>query len=102
MSTVKIGSQEHSLDNANPRWVEQQINGLRRDGEAVTIVVRIQVDGRELCFVAPPPSGSGPRRQYSTTESAIIALWSRCGMNKASVSAGDLISFLKQLSRYLS
>lgn len=102
MNTVKIGSQEHSLGDADPHWVEQQINGLRREGEAVTVVVRIQVDGRELCFVAPPPPDSGPRRQYSTAENAIIALWSRCGMNKASVSPGDLISFLKQLSRYLS
>lgn len=102
MNTVKIGSQERSLNDADPHWVEQQINGLRRDREVVVIVVRIRVGGDDLCFVAPPPPGSGPRRQYSTTENAIIALWGKCGMNKASVSAGDLISFLKQLPHYLS
>ena len=102
MNTVKIGSQEHSLGDADPHWVERQINGLRRDGEAVTVVVRIRVGEDDLCFVAPPPPGSGPRRHYSTAETAIIALWGKCGMNKASVSAGDLISFLKQLPHYLS
>ena len=71
-------------------------------GEAVTVVVRIRVGDDDLCFVAPPPPGSGPRRRYSTAETAIIALWGKCGMNKASVSAGDLISFLKQLPHYLS
>jgi hypothetical protein len=100
MNTVKIGSQERSLSDADPHWVEQQINGLRRDGEAVTVVVRIQVGDGELCFVAPP-SGGGAARRYSTAQSAIIALWSKCGMNGASISPGALISFLKQLPRYL-
>lgn len=101
MSTVKIGLQERSLNEADPHWVEQQINGLRRDGAAVTVVVRIQVGDGDLCFVAPPSGGGVPRR-YSTVQSAIIALWSKCGMNSASFSPGDLISFLKQLQRYLS
>jgi hypothetical protein len=100
MDTVKIGSQERSLNDADPHWVEQQINGLRRDGEAVTVVVRIQVGYRELCFVSPP-SGGASRTQYSAAQNAVIALWSKCGMNGASISPGDLISFLKQLPHYL-
>lgn len=101
MNTVKIGSQESSLSDADPHWVEQQINGLKRDGEAVTVVVRMQVGDRELYFVAPPTPGGGFPRRYSTAQSAIIALWNQCGMNSANISAGNLISFLKQLPRYL-
>lgn len=101
MITVKIGSQEHTNGSADPHWIEQQINGLKRDGQTVTVVVRINVGEVELCFVAPPQPGGGPRKQYSDADKAIIALWSKCGMNSASFSAGDLISFLKQLPRYL-
>ncbi|HKZ10088.1 MAG TPA: hypothetical protein VJL61_05195 [Rhodanobacteraceae bacterium] len=100
MNIVKIGSQERSLNDAGPHWIEQRINGLRRDGEAVTVVVRIQVGDGDLCFVAPP-SGGGAPRQYSTAQRAIIALWSKCGMNTVRFSPGDLISFLKQLPHYL-
>ncbi|HET8637309.1 MAG TPA: hypothetical protein VFL96_10700 [Acidobacteriaceae bacterium] len=102
MNTVKIGSQERSLNDADPHWIEQQINGLRRDGEPVTVVVRVQVGDRELCFVAPPMPGGGPPRQYSAAQSAVIALWDQRGMNSASISPGNLISFLKQLPHYLS
>jgi hypothetical protein len=102
MISVKIGSQEHSLSSADPHWIEQQIKGLRQDGEIVTVVVRVDVGGVELCFVAPPPSGGGGgRKSYSAAERAIIALWSECGMNNAGFSPGNLISFLKQLPRYL-
>ena len=100
MVSVKIGPRELSLSEVNPHWIEQQINGNRREGTAFTVVVRVQVDGVNLCFVAPPPPG-GPGREYSARETAIIELWMRCGMNRAGFSPGDLIAFLKQLPRLL-
>lgn len=102
MVTVKIGSQEHPLSSADPHWIEQQINGLKRDGETVTVVVRIDTGGVELCLAAPPRAGGGAGKQFSKAENEIIALWSQCKMNSSSISAGNLISFLKQLPRLLS
>lgn len=102
MVTVKIGLQEHSFSDADPHWIEQQINGLKRDGAPVTVVVKIDAGDVELCFVSPPPSsGRGGGKPHSETENEIIALWIQCGMNNSDISAGNLISFLKQLPHYL-
>lgn len=102
MVTVKIGSQEHSLRGADPHWIEQQINGRKRDGEPVTVVVKIDAGDVELCLVSPPPrSGRGGGKPHSKAANEIIALWIQCGMNNTDISAGNLISFLKQLPRYL-
>jgi hypothetical protein len=78
MTTVKIGGDERLLNDADPQWVEREINGRRHDGLAVTIVVVVHANDAELCLIAPPSRGGGRARRFTVRESAIINAWKQC------------------------
>ncbi len=101
MTTVKIGGDERLLSDADPQWVEREINGRRHDGLPVTVVVIVQANDAELCLMAPPRGGGGGSRHFTTRELAVIEAWEQNGLNGADFSAGSLIAFLRRLAHLL-
>lgn len=102
MSTVKIGSSEQPLENADESWINNQINGRRRDGETVCVLVRLKEDPVDLILSTPNcGGGGGGSRLPNAQEERIIELWNKHGLNQREFQGGNLVAFLKQLRRIL-
>lgn len=100
MTTIKIGTAVRSLSEADPQWIEGQINGRKNDGLPVCIVVIVQAEDVDIRLATPTcGTGGGGYRPLKPREKAIVELWKRCGLTEASFSAGSLIAFVKELPR---
>ena len=100
MITIKIGSSEQSYENADESWINQQINGRRRDGQSVC--VRVVINNGSINMVLSTPNcatGGGGGRSPNLQEQRIFDLWDKHGLNKTDFHGGNLIAFLKQLRR---
>ncbi len=102
MSTVKIGSDERPLGEADAQWINQQINRRRDDGEDVCVIVRINEPGVDVTLATPScGGGGGGGRKANDQESAVLSLWTDRGMNQTDFNGGSLVAFLSQLDRLL-
>lgn len=100
MVTIKIGSSEQSLENADESWINQQINGRRRDGQSVCVRVVINDGSINMALSTPNcAGGGGGGRPPNQQEQRIFDLWDKHGLNKSEFNGGHLIAFLKQLRR---
>lgn len=98
MTRIQIGNTERNLQDADPNWINEQINGLKRDGKSVCVRVFVKEDGVDLMISTPgcPSSGGGSRRP-TPREQGIFDLWDKLHLNKHDFSAGNVMAFLKQL-----
>lgn len=102
MVTIRIGGTQRTLDEHYESWINQQIVARRQAGEPVCVVVSIEEDGLRMHLSTPGcGNGSVGGRPPNRQESAVLSLWQRHGLNADTFSGGDLIAFLKQLSRML-
>lgn len=103
MSTIRIGSDERSLVDADPQWITQEVQARRADGQSVCVIVTIITDDLNLRLATPScgGSGGGGGRAPTQREKAIFDLWGQRGLNQADFSPGDVVAFVKQLIRYL-
>lgn len=101
MSTLRIGNEERALSDADANWINQQINGLRRDSRSVCVMllmnqgdinIRLQTSG---CAVA----GGGGSRAPNQREREVLDLWAKHHLDRDSFAGGDVVSFVKQLAR---
>ena len=100
MIRIKIGEYEKSIDKVDKRWINQTINGYRKDGISVCVRVIIEQGSLNMTLSTPTCScGSGGDRKPNTQEKAVFDLWDKRGLNTPEFNGGDLISFLAQLKR---
>jgi hypothetical protein len=98
MGTITIGSDQRTLDGADPQWITQEIQGRRKDGLSVCVVVRIQTEGLNLTLSTPwCAKGAGGGRSPNPRERAILDLWSELGLNEGDFSPGSVVAFLRRL-----
>ncbi len=96
--TVRIGSAERDLRDADAGWITSQIRQHRAAGEAVCVVLSVTLDRMNLRLATPTcSSGGGGGRPPNTREAEIIALWSARGLNQPDFAPGNLVAFLRQL-----
>ncbi len=101
-TTVKIGSEERSLDTADEQWINQQINKRRADGEQVCVRVQIVAEGVNVSLSTPTCGGGrggGRGRRPNANEQRIVDLWRERGLTAPNFTGGSLVAFLKQLRR---
>ncbi len=101
MVKIKIGSEERNREDADPSWINQQINRRRKDGP-VCVRVTIKHDAIDMILSSGdcPRSGGGgrpPRPQ----EKDIFDLWDKHRLNEADFPGGHLVAFIKQLLKLL-
>jgi hypothetical protein len=58
MITIKIGSEEVTIEQADEGWINQQINRRRREGLAVCVQVNIQEPDVRMTLSTPTCSGN--------------------------------------------
>ena len=100
MVKIKIGSEERNREDADPSWINQQINRRRKDGP---VCVRVTINDGAINMVLLsgdcPRSGGG--RQASPQEREIFDLWDKHRLNEADFPSGQLVAFIKQLPKLL-
>lgn len=102
MSTIKIGSDERNLEDADPHWITQEIQTRRADGQSVCVIVTINTEELNLHLATPTcGSGGGGGRPPTQREKAILDLWNERGLNQIDFSPGEVVAFVKQVQRYI-
>lgn len=97
---IKIGGDERTLEEADESWVNQQINRRRDDRQVVCVQVTIQVPGLDMLLTTPTcGSRGGAGRPPNEHERRVFELWQKHHLDQPNFSGGDVVSFLKQLSR---
>jgi hypothetical protein len=70
MITIKIGTSEQSFQNADENWINQQINGRRRDGQSVCVRVVINESSINMALSTPNCAGGGGGGRPPTSRSS--------------------------------
>ena len=99
MIRIKIGESERDISHADPNWVNQQINGLKRDGRAVCVRVTIKLDSVDMILSTPAcgSMGSGGRPP-NPREKDFFDKWDRLHLNSSDFTEGNVVAFLKYIS----
>lgn len=102
MTSVTIGGDERSLDDASAGWITQQIERRRRDGIAVCVVVCVKTTDLNM-YLATPECGQhvGGGRPPNANERDILELWQKHGLNDTGFAPGQVVAFLTRLKHLL-
>jgi len=103
MIRIKIGNNEpREFKDVSPDWINKQINLRRRDGVAVCVRVSIKQGSINMVLSTPGcQGGAGGDRSPNEQEKQIFGLWEKLHLNKESFTGGNLVAFLKQVSKLL-
>lgn len=102
MITVKIGALERSLENADPSWINQQVNGLKRDGHTICVLVKINEGPIQMTLATPTCAvGGGGGRPPNALEQRIFDLWRKHHLDQIDITGGFVVSFLNELKRVM-
>lgn len=96
---VKIGGVQKTLEEARPDWINQTINGYRRDGLPVCVQVQIKAPPLDIIFSSPGcGGGGGGGRPLNNEEIGLLKLWEQHHLNTTEFSGGSLVAFLRKIS----
>ncbi len=100
MINIRIGSEEHKLEEIDERWIADQIVRRRRDGERVCVQVRIDVDRIHIGLATPTCArgGGGLGRSLTTEERELVDLWHQLHLNTDEFSPGNVLAFVKRIA----
>lgn len=99
MIQVQIGGTKKKLEDAQPRWINEQLARRRRDGESDCVRVWIQKAQVDIVLSTPScPSAGVGNRGLNSREEEIRDLWTKRSLNASDFTGGSLIAFLKQVS----
>ena len=96
---VEIGGETRSLGEADEQWINDAINRRRRDGISVCVRVLIQDSDVDLALSTPGCPVSRGSRPATVEEQPILDLWRKRRLDQAGFTGGDVVAFLKQLTR---
>lgn len=106
MINLKIGAMERhfeSIIDVDGHWINQQINGLRKDGHSICVRISINESKANLTLAtADCASANGGGRPPNECEEEIFSLWNRLGLNDKEFQLGKIIAFLKQVRRIIN
>lgn len=98
VSVISIGIDRRPLEEADPQWITQEIQGRRKDGQDVCVVVRIEAEGLNVTLSTPAcAKGGGGGRAPTQRERAIFDLWREQGLDEPTFTPGAVIAFLRRL-----
>lgn len=100
MVRIKIGDYEKKLDNIDECWINQTINGYRKEKIPLSVHVIFEEGSLNMVLSAPPPKSSFIRKPRGA-EIQICNLWNEVGLNNPEFTGGNLIAFIKQLKKIL-
>lgn len=82
MIMIKIGAIKRNIENADPSWINRQINGLKRDGYAVCVIIKIQGNSVNMTLGTAGCGGiGGGECPPNAGEQRIFDLWNKHHLN---------------------
>ena len=100
MTSISIGGNTRTTDEATQSWVAQQMRDRRADGRPICVRVNVdELEARLALASGACARGGGGGRPPNALESAILDLWRRRGLADDEVNPGEVIAFLAQLGR---
>lgn len=100
MNYVKIGNEQRPLDEANERWISEQLRRRKQDGASTCIQVYLKTSALDVVLsTADCPSGAGIPRPARPKEQEVFDLWKMFGLGGSGFTIGNLIAFLHQVRR---
>lgn len=100
MILVKIGGFEREFDG-NARWVQEQFDGRRNEGQSVC--VRVTIKCGDIDFTLSTPGcgggGGGMGRSFTAGEEKALELWRDAKLDNPGFTSGNVVSFLQRLKR---
>ncbi|MCC5905751.1 MAG: hypothetical protein JJU13_06085 [Balneolaceae bacterium] len=102
MITLKIGTAERRDGDIDARWIQNQINARRREGEIICVFFKVNCGDVNLNLHSRdcPKSGGGGGRRPNDKEEFILDEWKKKGFSVNDVTSGMVVSFwqfLKQI-----
>jgi len=101
MSTIRIGTDERDLRDADSQWITQEIQGRRRDGLAVCVVIQIRTADLSMTLATPGCGGAGGGRLPNRREAEVLKLWEELGLGEPGFEPGSVVAFVKRVNRFL-
>lgn len=101
MIKIRIGEAEKDLASADEHWINQQINRRREEGQKFCVKVTVHEGSLDMVLSTSTCGGAGGGRPPSPKETEVFGLWKQRGLDKDDFTGGDLVAFLKQLTRFL-
>lgn len=102
MNSIKIGNEQRPLAEVDAQWITQQINGRRKDGMVVCVVVEITAGDIDVRFATPTCGGrGGGSRHLTALEHQALDLWQQHHLNNEKFSPGDVVAFVRQVLRLI-
>ncbi len=105
MIKIRIGSVVREFDSVrdlDEGWINQQVQGLRRDGHEVCIHVTISEGDLNLVLATLACGGAGGSgRVPNHQEKKIFEIWSDEKLDTDDVTGGHLVAFFKRIRKYL-
>lgn len=103
MTSISIGGNTRTIDEATRSWVAQQIRDRRADGRPTCVQVSVDEPAARVALASGACArGRGGGRPPNALESAIIDLWRRRGLADDEINPGEVIAFLVQLDGLIS
>lgn len=101
MITVTIGTEQRSLQDVTPDWINQQMQRRHADGQSICVRVLIRQGAIDMALSTAgcPASGGGGGRPLRPPEIEIFDLWDERKLSGPQFSGGSLVAFLSQLRR---
>ncbi|MCH8549930.1 MAG: hypothetical protein LAT80_13755 [Balneolaceae bacterium] len=104
MITIKIGTAEHRDGDIDARWITDQVNKRRKEGEKFCVFFKVNCGDVNLNLTSRdcPKSGSGDGgggRSPNVKEEFILDEWRKKGFPMNDVDPGMVVSFWEFLKR---
>jgi hypothetical protein len=98
--SINISINGQPRDGIDEPWITRTINGLRHEGNAVCVRVKVQTDDVDIVVTAGLcDGGTGGGRRPRPREEGLLKQWAECDLNHADFELGHLIRCLKRLER---
>lgn len=95
--TIEIGSEQRDLPEADPSWINTQINRRRSDRQTVCVRVTVHTGDVHVSLSTPTcPRGVGGRPP-NRSESQVINLWNTLRLNRPDFTGGQVVAFLARV-----
>jgi len=102
MKRIIIGTNEHKLCDVTEGWIERHVRERQAEGQAVCAQVILKTESVNVALSTPQCShGGGGGRHPNPREQEVLQIWNHHRLNEMNWTAGDFVSFVKQVRRFV-
>jgi hypothetical protein len=98
MKRIRIGQADRDLDGADPNWIQQHVDDLRRRRVGVCVEITLRSGSVNMILATP---GCGPtsadRSEPNRQEAKVLELWRKKRLNRDDFDVRDLIDFVERV-----